>query len=233
MVADYSSYFRHRRISGDSYLQYSVPPYLAKQLPSNRDARILDFGSGFGQFVREVRLLGYTQVTGYDIEPAALAYCTENGIPVIDGRGLDLADHEMTYDLIYCSHVIEHLPKEIVIEMLGKLRRLLNPGGMLLVCVPNGQSNTAAYWAFEDFTHYTLYTAGSIYYVLSRAGFSSIDFLDVDCTEGLTPMRAAAKRALLAIYKRNYRFWNRVTNSATHAPSPDIFSFEIKAAARG
>lgn len=233
MVADYTSYFAHRRISGDSYLQYTLPPYLARRLPGNKDAPILDFGCGFGQFVRQVRLRGYTRALGYDIEPTALDYCEKNDIPVVDGRGLDLADHQGRYDLIYCSHVVEHLPKEIVIETLGKLRRLLNPEGVLLVCVPNGQSNTAAYWAYEDFTHYTLYTAGSLYYVLSKAGFANIDFVDVDCTEGMTSFKAALKRFFLAAYKRNYRFWNRVTNSATHAPSPDVFSFEIKAAARG
>ncbi|MGC9101323.1 MAG: hypothetical protein ACP5HC_08750 [Caldisericum sp.] len=40
--------------------------------------------------------------------------------------------------------------------------------------VRNVQSNTGAYWAYEDFSHFTLFTSGSIYYVLKMAGFDEI-----------------------------------------------------------
>ena len=48
----------------------------------------------------------------------------------------------------------------------------------------------------------------------------------------MRPGRRWLKRRLLSVYKANYRFWNRVTSSATHPPSPDIFSYEIKALTR-
>jgi len=232
MASDYSSYFKHRLISGDDYVQYALPAYLESRLPQRKDTRILDFGCGFGQFVRELTRRGYINVVGYDIEPTAIAFCQDNNIPILDGERFDLADHHEKYDLIFSSHVIEHIPKENVIETLSNLRRLLDSSGVLLICVPNAQSNTGSYWAYEDFTHYTTYTAGSLYYVLSKAGYSSINFIDVDCTEGMTPLKRALKRILLSFYKANYHFWNRVTSSATHAPSPDIFSYELKALAK-
>ena len=38
------------------------------------------------------------------------------------------------------------------------------------------QLNTDCYWAYEDFTHYTLFIAGSLLYVLREAGFTNIEF---------------------------------------------------------
>jgi len=51
--------------------------------------------------------------------------------------------------------------------------------------VPNAQSPVGCYWAYEDFTHTTLFTAGSLYYVLKMAGFKEITFVDPLCIEGL------------------------------------------------
>ncbi len=233
MSTDDAHYFRYRQVCANAYEHYLLPFYLARRLPENKDACILDFGCGFGQFVRALAQRGYEKAVGYDIEPSAIAFCRDQGVPVIDGMHMPLDELPDQYDFIYSSHVIEHIPKDAVIDILRSLRQRLKAGGTLLVCVPNAQSNTGCYWAYEDFTHYTAYTSGSLYYVLSKAGFHTIAFVDTDCTEGMSVMRRTIKRALLSIYRAKYRFWNRVTNSATHVPSPDIFSYEIKATARG
>lgn len=229
---DEMSYFKHRQVSGDAYAHYRLPVYLARRLPPNQNAQVLDFGCGFGQTVRELRRLGYANAVGFDIEPAAIDFCVANSIPVISQHQLDAKQHAGQFDLIFCSHVLEHIAKDQVIATLTKLRALLRPQGMLMVCVPNAQSNTGCYWAYEDFTHHTTYTSGSVYYVLSKAGYADIAFIDTDCTEGMGPVRRSIKRLLLAAYRANYRFWNKVTSSATHAPSPQIFSYELKAIAR-
>ena len=231
MLSEYSSYFAHRRVSAETYSQYLLPVYLESRLPQSKDARILDFGCGFGQFVRELRKRDYPNAVGYDIEPTAVEACRAEDIPIVDGTRFGLADLPQEYDLILASHVLEHIPKEQVVAMPCNLRRLLKPTGMLLICVPNAQANTGCYWAYEDFTHYTAYTSGSLYYVLSKAGFSKIEFIDVDCTEGMRLVKRTIKRLLLSVYKANYRLWNKVTSSATHSESPNIFSYEVKAIA--
>jgi 2-polyprenyl-3-methyl-5-hydroxy-6-metoxy-1,4-benzoquinol methylase len=229
---DDTSYFKHRQVRGSDYACYALPVYLQSRLPLDKHAHILDFGCGFGQFLRELSGRGYGNVSGYDIEPEAIAFCRANGLQIIDGNSASLGDLDSRYDFILSSHVIEHLPKDAVISTLRDLRKLLRPGGTLLVCVPNAQANTGSYWAYEDFTHHTVYTSGSLHYVLSKAGFSSVEFIDTDCTEGMQWSRRLLKRTLLSLYRANYRLWNRITGSATHASSPDIFSYEIKAVAR-
>jgi hypothetical protein len=98
--------------------------------------------------------------------------------------------------------------------------------------VPNAQSNTGAYWAYEDFTHHTLFTTGSIYYVLKSAGFDSIEFLDPQGTSNSGFAIKIIKRLFLKVYKLKKLFWNKVTSSSYHEPSPEIFTYELKVLAK-
>jgi hypothetical protein len=102
----------------------------------------------------------------------------------------------------------------------------------VIITVPNAQSNTGAYWAYEDFTHEYLFTSGSIYYVLTLAGFRQIEFIDIDCTEGLPIIKKLVRKILLKMYKAKVHFYNKITCSSFHKQSPEIYSFEIKVLAK-
>ncbi|MGB9794567.1 hypothetical protein [Caldisericum exile] len=47
------SYFEARKISPEFYADYKLPHYLKIRLPSDKDAKILDFGCGFGQIPKD------------------------------------------------------------------------------------------------------------------------------------------------------------------------------------
>jgi len=229
-----SSYFEARKISPKFYKNYKLPSYLSNRLPKDKSLPILDFGCGFGQTLLALRDLGYGNIIGCDIDDEAIKYCISQGLKVENCSNLDefVNKYENHFDFIIMSHVLEHFSKKEIISTLIKLRKMLKEDGELMIMVPNAQSNTGAYWAYEDFTHTTLFTSGSIYYVLKIAGFSKIEFIDVECLEGLTFVKRYLKKLLLSIYKVNLHFWNRVTSSSFHKPSSEIFSFEIKVKAR-
>lgn len=90
----------------------------------------------------------------------------------------------------------------------------------------------AATWAYEDFTHNTIFTAGSLCFVLKSAGFESIEFLDPDGLESSRPIVKWLRKFFMFVHKANIIFWNRVTNSSFHCPSPQIFTYELKALAK-
>ena len=139
----------------------------------------------------------------------------------------------LKFDIIVLSHIIEHIPKNEIINTLTFIKNeFLANKGKLLIAVPNAQSNTDCYWAYEDWTHTTLFTSGSIYYVLKAAGFEEIEYLDIDCTLGSSIIKSLVRRFFLKLYKLNKRFWNKITYSAYHQPSPQIFSYEIKVKAQ-
>lgn len=233
MGVDAASYFESRRIKADDYAGFTLPAYLGEVLSGHHNPRVLDFGCGFGQMLTALHSAGVA-AEGLDIEADAIEFCRSQGFRCIDGLANPdfYEEHRGYYDFILMSHVLEHFPKEQIIPQLRKLKDLLKPEGALIVMVPNAQSNTGAYWAYEDFTHHLLFTSGSLYHVLKAAGYGNIEFLDVDCTAGLPSWKRALKKGLLAIYVLSYRFWNRVTSSAVHKPSPLVFSYEIKALAR-
>ena len=228
------SYFELRNVSDSYYTEYSIPYYIQNILTkySHKDAKILDYGCGFGQLLNALKKDGFIHIYGADIDKKALGLVSKtHSVYDVSNPEWDesLVDK---FDLIVMSHVLEHLPKELMISHLGSLRKLLKVDGNLLVMVPNAQSNTGCYWAYEDFTHEYLLTAGSIYYVLKAAGFSVINFIDPDCTQGLNVFRKILKKSLLFIYRCNINFWNRITSSSYHKPSPQIFSYEIKVLAK-
>lgn len=230
------SYFQHRGISPETYRGYEIPAYIRPHIPSDKSSRILDIGCGLGQFLKAVGSIGYRNAEGIDISREAVDSCLRRGLNVSRIETLERYCEEYSgprFDLILMSHVLEHIRKDRIIPTLWLIReKILVPGGGFLVMVPNAQSNTGCYWAYEDFTHETLFTAGSLYFVLMSAGFREVRILDPDGLEDSKPLVRLGKRILLSIYRMRLTFWNLVTNSSFHRESPQIFTFELKALAR-
>jgi SAM-dependent methyltransferase len=96
---------------------------------------ILDFGCGCGRVIRHLRHLP-AELHGCDTNPIAVEWCDENlpfGRFAVNGleSPLDYADESL--DLIYALSVFTHLPLELQSRWMNELRRVLKPGGVLLV----------------------------------------------------------------------------------------------------
>ncbi len=229
-MPEYSDYFKLRNVSSDYYLKYRIPKYIENILPPDKNANILDIGCGFGSFIREVKKLGYNAVKGIDISDQAIEFSRKQNYDVTRASVKEYADESKTqFDLISMSHVLEHINKNEIIETLSTIKnKLLKNDGKLCLMVPNAQSNTGSYWAYEDFTHSTLFTSGSLLYVLKAAGFNEIKFLDPDGTENSGVLPKTLKKIFLPIYRFKKRFWNKITSSSYHQQSPAIYTFELK-----
>ncbi len=96
-------------------------------------ARVLDFGSGSGEFLTAARARGAT-VTG--VEPG-LSYAAfaraEYGARVLDR--LDALAPDEAFDVVTVHHVLEHLRDPV--DTLERLAGRLAPGGVLYAAVPN------------------------------------------------------------------------------------------------
>lgn len=103
--------------------------------------RYLDVGCGFGGFLVAFAEHGY-DVTGVEIDPVRVelsrANCRDLGKgEVIEGSILDdaLIDRLGRFDVITCNDVIEHVLD--VPKTIHHMVKLLNPGGVLLLEIPN------------------------------------------------------------------------------------------------
>lgn len=229
----YRRYFTNRGVEPPTNTNQKLPRYLRDRL-ANVNAKILEIGCGYGNLLFALQNEGFKNIIGMDVSEQAVSYCTRHGLPVQKGNILSYVGNEQ-YDVVLMSHVLEHLPKDNVIPMLNKIRdTILAPKGELYLMVPNAQSNTNCYWAYEDFTHNMLFTAGSLLFVLREAGFQQIEFLDAD---GLYDFKRRGgweywkRKWLLKLYIKNRLFWNKITGSSYHRPSPLIFTYELKCVA--
>ncbi|KOX59920.1 methyltransferase type 11 [Streptomyces purpurogeneiscleroticus] len=105
---------------------------LAPKLTSG--ARVLDFGSGSGEFLAAVRARGCEAV---GVEPGRdyAAYArTHHGVEVLDHAD-DGRFEPGTFDVITTHHVMEHLRDPA--DVMERLARWLKPDGVLYAAVPN------------------------------------------------------------------------------------------------
>jgi 2-polyprenyl-3-methyl-5-hydroxy-6-metoxy-1,4-benzoquinol methylase len=144
-------------------------------LPTDRQARILDFGCGWGHQLLGLWCAGYRNLEGVEISPeqARIAQAGIGGrarIYCIDGRDL-LKDKKRAYDLITLNDVIEHVPPSSALPLLRSLWEAMDAGGRLVVRTPNSSSLLASYSRYIDVTHVAGYTEWSLMQLLDESGF--------------------------------------------------------------
>ena len=133
-------------------------------LPPN--PRILDAGCGSGRNMVELARQG--TVTGVELSEtsASLARDREVG-EVIEGSVLEMPFGPDSFDLAVSLDVVEHLQDDL--GALRELRRVVAPGGSLLVTVPAYQW----LWSGHDEInhHHRRYTRRSLQRVAEQAGW--------------------------------------------------------------
>ena len=103
-------------------------------LPPHR-RRILDAGSGPGFFLLHGKQRGW-QVLGIEPSAQAAAHSRELGLEIVEDFLTDETVNELgTFDVVHMSEVLEHIPDPR--GMMQLARRLLTPGGLICVAVPN------------------------------------------------------------------------------------------------
>jgi cyclopropane fatty-acyl-phospholipid synthase-like methyltransferase len=223
--------FEQEKSKGESKVDF--PSYIHALLPKHKNAKMLDIGCGFGGFLGQLRHAGYHDLHGIDIYDDAITFCKKEGYKVQKTESIVefcKSYNGQKFDFIVMTHVIEHIKKSDIIETLTSIRSILSPDGSFYLTTPNAQSRSGCYWAYEDFTHEVIFTSGSLYYVLSAAGFTSVTFVDQDNIEN--SKIKFIKKILLFLYKKNDHFWNKITGAAYHPKSPNIYSWELKVCAK-
>jgi ubiquinone/menaquinone biosynthesis C-methylase UbiE len=104
--------------------------------------RVLDIGCGRGELVVHAALLG-AQATGIDYAEEAVRIANETlaahppevreraQVRQMNARAMDFADE--SFDLAFMSDIVEHLYPHELAEALQETRRVLRPGGRLIV----------------------------------------------------------------------------------------------------
>jgi SAM-dependent methyltransferase len=132
-------------------------------------ARILDAGCGSGRNM--VELARHGSVTGIDLSDTSVCLARDRAAgEVVEGSVLDLPFEDDRFDLVVSLDVIEHLEDDL--GALRELRRVVAPGGSLLVTVPAYQW----LWSGHDEInhHHRRYTRCSLQRVAEQAGSEQV-----------------------------------------------------------
>jgi SAM-dependent methyltransferase len=135
-------------------------------LPGPAATRILDAGCGSGRNMVELARRG--TVTGVELSPTSVCLARERGVgEVIEGSVLDMPFADDTFELAVSLDVVEHLEDDVA--ALRELRRVVVPGGALVVTVPAYQW----LWSGHDVInhHHRRYTRRSLQAVAEQAGW--------------------------------------------------------------
>lgn len=130
--------------------QYNLDQKLKLIKESTEGKTILDYGCGAGDFLQHMQKNGYV-VTGMEPNPKAneISKSKIGNENVVD---CELKDIKQKFDIITMWHVLEHIPN--LNEILTELKNHLNPGGTLIIAVPNHLSYDAIHygklWAAYD-----------------------------------------------------------------------------------
>jgi 2-polyprenyl-6-hydroxyphenyl methylase/3-demethylubiquinone-9 3-methyltransferase len=145
--------------------------------------RVLDVGCGAGRFLAALTDAGADAV-GVEVAGAALERARRNApeaeLALVEPDGsLPLPHHSV--DVAWCSEVLEHVADAGA--LLHEVRRVLRPGGRLLVTVPFHGRAQAALIALTRFDahfdplgqHLRFFTRASLAAALQQTGFTDVE----------------------------------------------------------
>lgn len=190
--------------SQEIYYSQARPEMLRFIPPST--TRLLDIGCSEGRFGEEVRkLLPGCETWGVEADAKAAAEAATRNDRVFHGLiGEVEGIPDAFFDIVTMNDVLEHIPySEPVLEIV---RRLLKPGGRLVLSLPNVRYYLNVRdlvfrkdWEYQDYgildrTHFRFFTQKSAARLLDQNGFRVIE------QAGLNPPRLKPHyRALFAL----------------------------------
>lgn len=140
--------------------------------------RLMEVGPGFGTFAAlagQSRRFG--EVVAVEPTPQLAAACRSRGVTVIERRIEDIGDDVAAADVLVAFEVIEHLfrPRRFV----STARRLIRPGGLMILTCPNGQGFDIAVLGAGsqavDAEHVNLFNPTSLAGLVTAEGFEVLD----------------------------------------------------------
>ncbi len=192
--------------------------------------RVLDVGCGIGTYTSTPLSYLPISITAIDSDKGTIEYAkernTHKNLEFICASG-EFFYTDTQYDLIVCSHILEHIPDPI--KLLLNMRRLTKDGGYFYVAVPNGygwfeiqnflpRMLCKTKWGKEliskmmgnakdtlntDSQHIHFFTVGMIERLLEQAGWRVVRQVNDEFLGGIVFDRIFARLPLLAKWNVN------------------------------
>ena len=171
----YARYWREAGPKAVGASEYA--DYVCRQLAAlGHKGKLLDFGCGWGTQLMAAARNGW-QPVGLEVDARKVEFCREHGLEAVVGDLRDRPFAETSFDAAIAEQVFEHLYSPV--EYMNELNRVLKPGGVLYVAVPNLGSIEAKLkgrrWDMvHPASHVRYFDRAGLASLLSRCGFEVV-----------------------------------------------------------
>lgn len=158
---------------------------------------VLEIGPGEGFVARAARVRGIPRYVALEATATGTGRLRQEGFDVRQAMVPPFPETEPV-DLVYASHLVEHLPgPDAVLALLRACHDLLRPGGRVALAFPDARWMRGDFWDC-DYTHQWPSTPRRVAQVGRDAGFRVR--ASHDCCLHLDGPRARALRAVARLY---------------------------------
>ncbi len=135
---------------------------------------VLDLGPGRCWFTKQ----NVAHIIAVDIEEEIVQHYAAEGLQIRQGSAYDIPFPDNYFSGVFCCWLFEHLSD--LDRAMGEVRRVLKPGGKVLVIVPSARLRQ--FW--DDYTHIRPFTHTSLRQLAQNNGFVNIATQDMPFMRG-------------------------------------------------
>jgi SAM-dependent methyltransferase len=138
-----------------------------------KKGNLLELGVGSGDTLKLFNNWGW-QAEGLDFDPEAVKYAASQGLKVYEGDIFSQQFPDESFDAIFSSHVLEHVPDPI--HLMQESSRILKPGGVFVAVTPNASSRLhkifkSSWRELDPPRHLNIFTHQALQMSVIKAGF--------------------------------------------------------------
>ena len=163
-----SSYFQTRYTynPGRQKVWKAICELLVKYI--HNDSSVLDLGAGYCDFINNIEAKKKVAV---DSDHSTGRFCN-NDVKFFNQKVTDIEFEDESFDIVFASNLLEHLNDEELEILISKIRKILKPGGKLIVIQPNYHYAFREYW--DDYSHKKAFSHISLSDLLTSKNFMII-----------------------------------------------------------
>ena len=176
--------------------------------------RVLDLACGPGVFLELLKEAGI-QAKGVDRNEEIVKKARLKNLDVIQTDIFDyLEKSEERYDGVFCSHILEHISFDRVVQLIELIAKRLDPGGVVVFVLPNpGSIRLHLFGFWRDPEHVRFYTGNLIASVCQHYGLG-IEYSNEEEMPNLLEVPRIDPISEFPSVSHRKGFWGRKENRA-------------------
>ena len=146
-------------------------PFIQKYI---QDSKILDIGSGRGEWLQLLKENKFINIQGVDLNKVMVQIAQKQNLDVTLDDAISYVKtlKDNSFDIITSFHLIEHLPFDAMMELFTEIFRILKKDGMIILETPNPRNIlVGASDFYMDPTHINPIHPLTLKFLIQQVGF--------------------------------------------------------------